>query len=633
MTAEQTEKTEAERQASAPKLSFRAHVAWLWRYWQPHRRVMIFLGFFTLLSATVTVAYPRVLGVVIDHFVATVGSGGDASLIHQALLILAAIMVARFIASLYPATRAMVNARLERDIREDVFGELMAKDYRFNNTFRTGDVLTRLTDDIAEFPKIAWFACSGVFRAVESSAKLIFCLTMMFVMSWKLTLVAIIPLPIMMWMFYTLRHKIRHYVEASQKRVSQTNNLLESVFSGIRIVKAFRGEAGQRARLAEIMRERVDVLLSLMKLEVILHAMDAFAARVGQMVVISFGGFLVIQGEISIGVLFAFYIYLDMLAWPMMDVPHLFMTGQQAFVSVDRVEEIRSFPVTETRGHGHEPRELEVLEFEHVSFSYNGRRSVDDVTFRIEAGQRVALVGPVASGKSTVLKLIAGIIGPQRGRILVNGRALSNIEWGAYRKLIGYVPQEALLFSKSIEENVLFGRPPAIEDADGRLLPGEAARGDEERLAVRGADAWARRCLSVAQMDADLKVLPDGTDTVVGQKGGLVSGGQKQRIAIARALAGVPQMLLLDDCTAALDAQNEDRFWAQLDEQFAGRTCLIVSHRLATIRRADTILVFEEGRLADHGSHEELVTRCETYREFLQTERRKMQLGVAEGAS
>jgi ATP-binding cassette subfamily B protein len=642
---------------SAPKLSFKEHVRWLWRYWQPHRPILVFLAFFTLVSATVTVAYPRVLGIVIDRFTESVGTDGAGAKIMEVMLILGAIMIARFIASLYPPTRALMNARLERDIREDVFNRLMGKDYRFNNAFRTGDVVTRLTDDIAEFPKIAWFGCSGVFRAIESSAKLIFCLIVMAHLSGKLTLLAVTPMPIMMWIFYALRHRLRYYMETSQKYVSKTNNLLEAVFSGIRIVKAFRAEDGQRKRLADIMKERVAVLLGLMKLEVLIHAMDTFASRLGQMVVISYGGYLVIQGELSIGTLVAFYIYLDMLAWPMMDVPFLFMTGQQAFVSLDRVEEIRSFPVTETRAVGAPLEEMRELAFERVSFSYNGRKSVNQLSFATPAGAKVALVGPVASGKSTVLKLIAGILNPQEGRILVNGRPLTECDWDSYRRLIGYVPQEAVLFSKSIEENVLFGRPAPAEtyaaagaatsraDAREAKLPVEARRANlpiEARQAnlpedpearAQAEEAWARQCLSVAQMDPDLEALADGIDTSVGQKGGLVSGGQKQRIAIARALAGRPQMLLLDDCTAALDAQNEDRFWAQLEEEFSGRTCFIVSHRLATIRRADTILVLEDGALVGAGTHEDLVLGCETYREFLQTERAKAQLGVTPGSS
>jgi ABC-type multidrug transport system fused ATPase/permease subunit len=256
---------------------------------------------------------------------------------------------------------------------------------------------------------------------------------------------------------------------------------------------------------------------------------------------------------------------------------------------------------------------------------------------------------------------------------MINGRPLNEIDWESYRRLIGYVPQEATLFSKTIEENVLFGRTvPSLTGEDAIPDESEMLRAAEPTLASRlvgdavsegivapgwrplrrkrsrrdgtispaeldarerAEEAWARRCLAVAQMESDLATLPDGAHTTVGQKGGLVSGGQKQRIAIARALAGSPQLLLLDDCTAALDARNEDRFWSDLEERFAGRTCFIVSHRLATIRRADVILVFEAGRLVDAGTHDELVVRCETYREFLQTERRREHLGITPGVA
>ncbi len=606
----------------APKLSFKEHVRWIWRYWRPHRSVLVFMLFFTLVSTSVAVAYPLVFRWVIDQVSGMFEQGGETEGIRTVMLILGAIAFGHFISRLYPAARAMVNARLERDIRDNVFGFLMKKDYHFNNTFRTGDVVTRLTDDIAEFPKVAWFSCSGIFRALESSSKLLFCLTAMLIMNWKLTALAVIPLPIMMWLFYKLRHRMRFYMEESQKSVSKTNNLLESAFTGIRIVKAFSAERAQHSRLTEILNERVGILLGLVKLQTILWSLDEFASRLGQMVVIAYGGFLVISGELSIGTLFAFYVYLDMLTHPMMDIPFLFMTGQQAFVSIDRVEEIRAFPIKEPRPAGPPFDSVEEIAFEGVSFSYDGARdTVSDVSFVIPAGQRVALVGPVACGKSTVLKLIAGIVGAQSGRILINGEPLAKSDWESYRKLVGYVPQEALLFSKSIEENVLFGRTAPDE------LEGEG--GDD---ASDGRDAsWAATCLSVAQMDGDLKTLPSGMKTVVGQRGSLVSGGQKQRIAIARALAGQPQVLLLDDCTAALDAQNEDRFWSRLDEETESRITFVVSHRLATIRRADTILVFDDGRLTDHGTHEELVERSETYQEFLQTEQRKAHLAQVAG--
>ena len=632
-----------ERLQEAPKLSFREHVRWLWRYWRPHRRILVFLALFTLVSTAVAVAYPLVFRAVIDRVSEMFKAGDTETDISGIMLTLGAILVGYFVSRLYPATRAMMNARLERDVRDDVFGELMEKDYHFNNRFRTGDVVTRLTDDIAEFPKIAWFACSGIFRAVESSSKLVFCLAAMLLMSWKLTLVSIIPLPVMMWIFYSLRHKMRYYMEASQQSVSKTNNLLEAAFSGIRIVKAFSAEEAQERKLRDILRERIRVLLGLIRLQVVMFSLDTFASRLGQMVVIAYGGFLVIRGDLTIGTIFAFYVYLDMLTGPMMDVPFLFMTGQQAFVSVDRVEEIRNFPVTETRPKGRRLEEITELAFEGVSFSYDGeRKNVDSLDFRVPAGRRVAVVGPVASGKSSVLKLIAGILVPQEGRILVNGEPLTEWSWDSYRRLIGYVPQEALLFSKSIEENVLFGRRPPEEVMNEDWLvnvipadaPDRAAVSPDDTSPVseaerRVAESWARYCLSVAQMDADLGTLPNGIGTVVGQKGGLVSGGQKQRIAIARALAGRPQVLLLDDCTAALDAQNEDRFWSRLDEEFGDGICFVVSHRIATIRRADTILVMDDGKLVDAGTHAELVRRSEAYREFLQTEEKLEHLGAS----
>jgi ATP-binding cassette subfamily B protein len=209
---------------------------------------------------------------------------------------------------------------------------------------------------------------------------------------------------------------------------------------------------------------------------------------------------------------------------------------------------------------------------------------------------------------------------------VINGRPLSDWDWDTYKTLLGYVPQEGVLFSKSIRENVVFGRAVPGEFREPRAEDEAEARENGTDARDDAADAWANRWLSVAQMEDDLAELPEGVDTIVGQKGSLVSGGQKQRIAIARALAGRPQLLLFDDCTAALDARNEDRFWSQLDEELGACTCFIVSHRLATIRRADRILVLEDGQLVDEGTHEDLAERCETYREFLRTERRKAQL-------
>ena len=407
------------------------------------------------------------------------------ALLMRVLMVLGVIMLGRFIAGFYPAARARMNLKLEIGVREDVFGELMKKDYRFSTRHRTGDVVTRLTDDVAEFPKIAWFGCSGIFRAVESSSKMVFCLAVMAALNWHLMLIAVVPLPIMMWVFYRMRHRLRHFMRTSQQIISRTNDLLESAFSGIRIVKAFRAEEGQRARLARLMAERVQVFTSLVRLQTLVQSLDTVASRVGQMIVLAVGGYMVIRGETTIGTLYAFYVYLDMLTHPMMDIPFLFMAGQQAFVSIDRVEEVRAFPVTPRRS-GHDPlRGIEEIAFAGVGFGYDETRTIlTDVSFRVPAGSKIAIVGPVGCGKSTLVKLVAGILEPQTGEILVNGRPREVWDPEDYRRRMGYVPQEGTLFSHPIGENVIFGR--RVPGGRTPRMPGRASACRSLR--------WTRTC-------------------------------------------------------------------------------------------------------------------------------------------
>jgi ATP-binding cassette subfamily B protein len=414
-----------------------------------------------------------------------------------------------------------------------------------------------------------------------------------------------IPVPIMLYVFYLARQELGSTYEKQQKAVSKTNNTIEAAFSGISIVKAFNSDSGQKRRLAAILEERIGIQLRLAKLVVLVHEMDNIASRIGQAIVLSAGGLAVLDGNLSVGTLVAFYFYLDLLIYPMMDLPNLFVTGRQTFVSIDREVEVLEHPVAVTRTENEsEPGPVREVALSRATFRYREDLppALEEVSLRVPRGQRVAVVGPVACGKSTLLRVLAGLLPPQEGSYRLNGRPLEEWDWSALRSRLGYVPQESLLFSETIEENVSFDR---TRDP-----------------------AWIRRCLEVAQMNADLDQMKEGMATQLGQRGTLVSGGQKQRIAIARALAGKPDLLLLDDCTASLDARNEDLFWTELETAFPEITTFVVSHRLATIRRADTILVLDHGRLVDSGTHQELSERCEVYRAFLLTEEKKTSLAV-----
>lgn len=596
----------ANARGAAPPVSMttREHVAWLWGFWRPHRKFLVFLVFFTLVSSAVAIAYPLVFKQVIDGvYTKMEGAAPERVELVRLLGILALIAGGRVIAGFYPAFRAWMNLKLEKDVRERVFGSILGKDHAFFGKHRTGDLVTRLTEDISEYPRIAWFGCSGVFRFVDSFSKFAFCVGAMLMLDTRLALLAMTPVPLMLYVFYRARQELGSTYRRQQEAVSRTNDMIEAAFAGIRIVKAFNAAEGQEARLAGILRERIGIQLRLQRLVVLVHEMDNIASRLGQVIVLAVGGAAVLDGRLSVGTLYAFYVYLDMLIQPMMDLPNLFVTARQAFVSIDREEEILRHPQRARAGTAAaEP--LREVAVDGASFRYadGAPDALADVTFAIPHGRRVAIVGPVASGKSTLLRVLAGILPLRQGRYAINGRAFDAYAWEDLRGRIGYVPQESLLFSETIEENVAFGRP-AAED-------------------------WVRRCLEVAQMGPELARMEKGLATQLGQRGTLVSGGQKQRIAIARALAGRPDVLLLDDCTSSLDARNEDLFWAGLEEAFPDVTTFVVSHRLATIRRADTILVLDHGRLVDKGTHDDLALRCAVYQSFLLTEERRKSLQI-----
>lgn len=592
---------------------------WIWSYWRPHRGFLGFLFVFTLVSSAVTIAYPMVFKVVLDRLARAAGVSGGAGgnipeeTVRQVLLILGAIAVGRFVAGFYPSFRAWMNLKIDVDVREALFRQILQKDFRFFNRFATGDLVTRLMDDISEYPKIAWFSCSGIFRAVDAGSRLLFCVGAMVLLSPKLTLLSLVPLPIMMYVIYRVRSRLTEAGQAQQQAISQTNEMLEKTFSGIRIVKAFGAEPGQTRQLERILDRRIGLQYRLQKLWLTINTFDTVASRVGQLVVLAVGGWMTMRGETTVGTLYAFYVYLDMLVQPMWDLPNLVVTSRQAFVSIAREEELTRFPAAPDRPvAGLALPRLERIAFDRVGFAYDGTRpAVSELSFEIERGETVAIAGPVASGKSTLLKLAAGLLVPVSGAISVNGRPLAAYNWEEIRQRLGYAPQDSLLFSESIHDNVAMGRP----SGDGSI----------------GATATSvRQALAAAQMEEELRYMPEGDATVLGQKGTRVSGGQRQRISIARALYGRPELLLLDDCTSSLDAENEDQLWAEIRRLLPGATVLLVSHRLATIRRAGRVIVLDQGRIVGQGPHDQVATRCEVYRRFL--ERAEERARVLEGA-
>ncbi len=559
------------------------YLKWIFNYWKPVRKYMFFLILFTLLSSIVALGFPLVFRYLLDN-VHTILGTPDSAGFNNIIWILAGLAIARFVAGLYPGARAIINSTIGILVRDDVFAAIMRKDWRFFNKFRPGDLTTRLTDDITDYPRIAWFSCSAFFRALESTSRLVFCMAVMFFMSWKLTLIAMAPLPVMLFIFYTVEHKLGKKVTASRKATSHTNDLLDSTFDGIAIVKAYRAEKPLAARLHRLLDERFDIDFSLVKLEMIVHGLYSIIGQVGKVTVMLVGGLMVIDKKIGIGDFYAFYVYLDMLLAPMMDIPNLFVASRQAFVSIDREMEVMDYPESEVdKKDSLKLAEITEIQAKNASFNYreDNNSGISNVSFHLKAPCVAAVVGQVGSGKTTLLKVLAGLLPVNSGSISVNGM---NINEANITSALGYVPQDSVLLGESVDENVRFGRD-SVSDLDIKNALKMAGIGQDEL----------------------------GENKILGQRGVGASGGQRQRIAIARALAGKPSLLLLDDCTAALDAEKEQAFWNNLRSSQMNTLTLVVTHREATVKQSEIVLFISNGKLSDTGIHSELLKRNSEY--------------------
>lgn len=576
------------------------HIAWIWHIWKEKKGLIILLLFLTLLSSVVAVAFPlltKLLFDMLENILSGKASYPDpAAMLNRAALLFAALGLAGFVSGFFPGIRGALNVVFDYIVRKKYFASITEKDYRFFAEFTSGDVVTRLTSDINDFPKLAWFLCSGIFRAVESTSKVIFCAIAMVALDWRLALFSIASLPFMLYIFSRTQDKIYDKVRKNEEAISHINEQLEMSFSGAKIIKAFASEAKYERFFSEALDRRFRTEMDVIKLDTMLNLIYQNISYVAQIALVFAGGIMAVKGSITIGTFYAFYNYLNLLIYPILDIPQLFISGKRAFVNIDRLEEIGDFPGAA------EPQEavvlsrFEKLEVREAEFGYKGREkpAVSGISFDLLRGERLLVIGPVGSGKTSLVKMIAGLLPTQGGSILVNGSPVAGLSRKAWAALIGYVPQEALLFSGSIVENVAFG-----SKADPPFLPSERF--------------W--ELAGIAQLDEEIGSFALKEQTILGQRGVSVSGGQKQRIAIARALAREPELLLLDDMTASLDTKNEEKLWKALEG--SGTTIIAVSHRLSSVQYVDKVLFLKEGKVAGFGRHAELLEGNGEYRAFV----------------
>lgn len=524
---------------------------------------------------------PRVIGEVIDQIASK--DLTNLELAYQLfLLVLSALAMyaLRFVWRKYILGTAN---RLGRILRYRLFEHFTRMSPSFYQTYRTGDLMAHATNDINA---VVGVAGGGVMSAVDASiTALVTVLTMFFVLDWRLTLIAILPLPFMAWGTSLIGRKNHESFKAAQEAFSDLNNKVQESVSGIKVTKSFGYQDAETAAFARINQDVFKKNILAAKYNALFDPMVLIFVGLSYLLTLIFGGLFISQGQLTVGELVTFITYLDMLVWPLQAMGYLFNISQRGAVSYERIESLlaQKSDVTEVASPIKDIKNGR-LDYSIQKFAYDDRPTLRDIHFSIEQGQTLGIVGVTGSGKTTLLRLLLREQDIQEGCIYLAGHDIRDYSLSALRSLIGYVPQDQILFATSIRDNIRFGNPSIS---------------DEDVIAVT----------KLCGIYEDIMQMPDGFDTLVGERGVSLSGGQKQRLAMCRALILNPDILILDDSLSAVDAKTEHLILDNLKRERSGKTTLITAHRLSAVVHADLILVLDQGRIIESGSHQELLTQ------------------------
>ncbi|MFD1953315.1 ABC transporter ATP-binding protein [Paenibacillus thailandensis] len=489
---------------------------------------------------------------------------------------------------------------LERILRNRLMRHLLKMTPIFYERNRTGDLMARATNDLRAVSLTAGF---GILTLIDSSAFMLTILIMMAgVISWKLTLVSLIPLPFIALVMTKLGKKIHErFMEAQDSFGELNDQVLESI-AGVRVIRAFVREEASKAQFAAKTGEVLHKNLEVAKIDSLFEAIIKVLVGMSYLIGISYGAYLVFRSEITLGELVTFNVFLGMLIWPMFAIGELINIMQRGNASLDRVNETLGYkPEVEDAEATESVRTPEAIKFDRVTFRYPSSvtDNLSDVSIMLRKGQTLGIVGRTGSGKTTLLKQLLREYPLGEGTISISGVPIERLKIEELLGWIGYVPQQPILFSKTIRENIFFG------------VKGERREEDLQRALARASFA------------KDIAFLPDGLDTMVGEKGVALSGGQKQRVSIARALIADPEILMLDDALSAVDGKTEAEIIEGIRTERKGKTTLITTHRLSAVQHADLIIVLDNGRIVQQGTHEQLLLQGGWYRE--QYERQQLE--------
>jgi ATP-binding cassette subfamily B protein len=475
-----------------------------------------------------------------------------------------------------------VGQWVTHDLRRLLYAHIQRLSLAYHTQKRTGDLISRLTSDI---DAVQSFIVSSLLDLVIDSITLVGMASVMFYLNWRFTLIALSVAPVLFLVTYTYTRRSKTASRDLRKKEGEIVSLLQEVLSAMGVVKAFAQEDYEEGRLEKKSMESVQIALRARRIKAKLSPMVEIVVAIGTGLVLWYGGSLVLAGTLSAGSLVVFIWYLGKMYKPMQDFAKMTDTYAKAVVGYERLREvldtqpqIRDLPTAKA------PRELKgEIEFDHVNFRYTAARpTLVDVDFKLEAGQMTALVGPTGSGKTTIAALIGRFYDPDSGAVRIDGTDLRELRQKSLHDQMSFVLQENILFNAPVWENIAYGKQSATLDE-------------------------IHRAAELANADEFISQLPEGYDTVVGERGVTLSGGQRQRIAIARAIIRDTPILILDEPSSGLDAASEELVFEAIERLIEGRTTIVIAHRFSTVRRANTILVVDGGRIVESGRHDELM--------------------------